>query len=137
MPNFLVVRYLCVTLAISALAGCVETGPSQAPAGGAAGSQANEQTARLPFASLAGTWTGTQLQADGSSRPMTITFGDDGRYTWVSGGRTLTTGRLSGSVDAAGYNNAAGSRGTVTVAGNTMTWRNTFTGNNYVVTVTR
>lgn len=137
MPKVFPVKFLAVTLVSIALAGCVATETSQAPVAAAAGSQAATPVAQASFASLAGTWTGTQMRADGSSRPMTITFRDNGRYTWASGGQTITTGRLSGSVAEAGYTNAAGSRGTVTIEGNTMSWRNTFTGNNYVVTVTR
>jgi hypothetical protein len=87
------------------------------------------------FADLAGTYTGQQVRADGSTRPMRVTVAADGSYTWDSDGTTITDGRLSRSGGGLRYVNVAGSRGTVAAGQNQLVFRNTFTGNNYTVTV--
>ena len=89
------------------------------------------------FSAVAGTWNGQQVRADGSSRPMTVTIAADGSYSWVSGGSRVTNGRLRGSSPQFDYVNNAGSRGIVTVASNQLVFRNTRTGDNYRVTLTR
>ena len=104
----------------------------------AAGCQTTQDAASAPgFADLAGTYTGTQVRRDGSTRPMRITVAADGSYTWVSNGETITDGRLSRSGGGLRYTNTAGSRGTVAASQNQLIFQNTFTGNNYTVTVTR
>ncbi|MDG3041014.1 hypothetical protein [Roseicyclus marinus] len=104
----------------------------------AAGCQTTQGGASEPaFADLAGVYSGTQVRGDGSSRPMRITVAADGSYTWVSNGETITDGRLSRSGGGLRYTNTAGSRGTVTASQNQLIFQNTFTGNNYTVTVNR
>ena len=87
------------------------------------------------FADLSGVYRGTYVGDNGSSRPMVVTLAADGTYTWVSNGETITDGRLSQSGSGLRYANTAGSRGTVTASQNQLVFRNTFTGNNYTVTV--
>lgn len=104
----------------------------------AAGCQTTQGGASDPsLAELAGTYNGTQVRSDGSSRPMRITVAADGSYTWVSNGETITDGQLSRSGGGLRYANTAGSRGTVATSQNQLIFQNTFTGNNYTVTVTR
>lgn len=104
----------------------------------AAGCQTTQEGASDPgFADLAGIYTGSQLRSDGSTRPMRITVAADGSYTWVSNGETITDGRLSRRAEGLRYTNTAGSRGTVTASQNQLIFQNTFTGNNYTVTVAR
>jgi hypothetical protein len=44
---------------------------------------------------------------------------------------------LSGAAGNVTYANGAGSRGAVTTSAKRLVWKNTMTGNNYTVTVTR
>ncbi|GIT90627.1 hypothetical protein JANAI62_10820 [Jannaschia pagri] len=89
------------------------------------------------FAAFQGVWTGQQVRLNGSTRPMTITIAADGSYSWVSEGTKVTDGRLVYRGDQLGYVNDAGSQGTVTEIGETLAFSNTFTGDNYTVTVSR
>jgi hypothetical protein len=112
------------------LAGCTVTG-------GAPEATASTQSRSTQFEPLAGTWSGTLQRADGGSRPITIVMRADGRYRWTSGTTHITDGRLTMRGSEIRYTNEAGSRGVVTISGNALVWRNTFTGNTYTVTVRR
>lgn len=110
-----------IALSLLLLAGCVGTGPSDPTA----------------FASYAGIWNGQQVRSTGT-RALTITIKADGSYTWENSGVTVTGGQLSKVGDAVQYANTAGSRGVVSrPSASTLVWRNTFTGNDYTVTVTK
>ena len=89
------------------------------------------------FEAFAGTWTGQQTRSNGEVRSITIEMQANGRYSWSSDGQLITNGRLSQNGDEIRYRNNAGSRGQVTGSGSRLVWRNTFTGNNYSVTVSR
>jgi hypothetical protein len=93
--------------------------------------------AQADFARIAGTWNGEQVRSAGGRFQMVIEIKADGSYTWTREGRFVTAGQLSGSGGALAYANQAGSRGSVAVAGRSLTWRNIHTGNDYVVTVRR
>ena len=85
---------------------------------------------------LAGTWTGTKV-GSGYQGAVTIPMNDNCTYEWLGSNGRITTGRLTPTDDGFRYANSAGSRGVVTVAGNTMNWVNVFTGNNYEVNVSK
>jgi hypothetical protein len=91
------------------------------------------------FASLAGVWTGKQESPAYAAREITITIRANGSYTWTRGGAFVTDGQLTRApgASAMGYANTAGSRGEVTASGRQLVWKNTLTGNNYTVTVSR
>jgi hypothetical protein len=93
--------------------------------------------AQADFSRVAGTWTGEQVRSAGGRFQMVIEIKADGSYTWTREGRFVTAGQLSGSGATLAYANQAGSRGSVAVAGRSLTWRNIHTGNDYVVTVRR
>jgi hypothetical protein len=90
------------------------------------------------IAALAGTWTGQQVRSNGLTRTMTIIIQPSGAYVWTAGDGFSTNGQLSGGAGGViSYANGAGSRGVVTRSGRQLVWKNTLTGNNYTVTVSR
>jgi hypothetical protein len=101
------------------------------------GAGASPALAQAGPGNLAGTWTGEQVRSAGGRFNMVIEIKADGSYTWTREGRFVTAGQLSGSGSTLAYANQAGSRGSVVVAGRSLTWRNIHTGNDYVVTVRR
>jgi len=84
--------------------------------------------------SFAGIWRGTQTDASGSQRPITITMRADCSYTWVTS-RTTTEGQITLSGQEMTYRNVAGSVGTVTGNARRLTYRH-FQGN-YTVVINR
>jgi hypothetical protein len=120
-------RFLCGTSVMLLLAACSETpATSTAPGTPAAGA----------CASVAGEWRGEKVGA-GYQGPITIVIRENCNYVWTGTAGTITPGRLSVSSSGFSYANSAGSRGNVSLSGDIMTWVNSFTGNNYQVTVRR
>jgi len=107
------------------LMGCMQTTTTET----------TQASAPPAFAELAGRYSGQYVPDRGSPKPLTIVVRPDGTYTWS--GAYNTDGRLTQRGDQIRYANVIGSRGVVTVAGDTLTWRNVFTGDSYTVTVTR
>jgi hypothetical protein len=90
--------------------------------------------AEPPCKQLEGKWTGKRTLKGGSSIPITITFGSSCKYRWRDG-QASTSGYVYEKNGKLQYANQAGSRGVVSLSGASLTFRNVFTGNNYVVSV--
>ena len=83
---------------------------------------------------LAGTWTGTFTR--GTPEALTIVIGSDCSAAW-SGPFTNSCTLSEVTSGSAKYSCSKGSQGTITISANRLTWKNTFTGDNYVVRVKR
>lgn len=85
---------------------------------------------------VSGDWQGQKTGA-GYQGPITISIAENCSYRWVGTSGLITPGRLRSAATGFSYSNDAGSRGLVSMSGDTMTWVNTYTGNNYEVVVRR
>ena len=85
-----------------------------------------------------GEWKGNK-KGTGYSGEISVIFEDNCKYKWIgSKGQTVTPGKIKFKKNnKIHYINGAGSRGKVTLEGNTLTFRNIFTGNSYKVIVTK
>ena len=85
-----------------------------------------------------GEWKGNK-KGKGYQGNITILFDNNCKYKWVgSNGRIVTPGKIKiKKENQITYNNEAGSSGKVTIEGNTLTWKNVYTGNNYKVVVNK
>ena len=81
-----------------------------------------------------GKWEGKK-SGSGYQGPITITFKDDCKYTWVGSAGPITDGQLTIKSKESWYSNQAGSRGKVFRKDNELKWENTWTGNSYEVIV--
>lgn len=84
--------------------------------------------------SVEGDWTGRMKGRFTGAVTMTV---KNCKITWVLPDRRTNYCRFSERNGKVSYSCSLGSQGTVSVHGSTITMRNTFTGNDYVVTVKR
>ena len=87
---------------------------------------------------FSGEWNGNKKGA-GYRGDLKIVFDDGCKYDiFKKNGKILTPGKIKIKKSTkVTYTNKAGSRGKVTLEGNTLTWKNTYTGNNYKIIVTK
>ncbi len=84
-----------------------------------------------------GEWKGNK-KGTGYSGKISVIFKNNCKYKWIgSQGHTVTPGKIKFKKNKISYINSAGSRGKVTLEGNTLTFRNVYTGNSYKVVVTK
>jgi hypothetical protein len=84
--------------------------------------------------SVEGNWVGRMKGR--FTGPVTMTV-KNCKVTWILPDRRTNYCRFSEKAGKVSYSCSLGSQGTVNVNGNSITMRNTFTGNDYVVSVTR
>ena len=92
--------------------------------------------AELNCGTFSGEWNGNKKGA-GYKGDLKIVFDDNCKYDiFKKNGKILTPGNIKIKKGTkVTYKNKAGSRGKVTLEGDTLTWKNTYTGNNYKITV--
>jgi len=101
----------------------------------AAMTSAPHRASAQEFTALEGTWTGEFAPRSGEALAARITINPNGSYTWFLRGQRFTDGQLTRTAGTITYINQAGSRGTVVATPDALVWKNTFTGDNYTVTV--
>ena len=92
----------------------------------------------LSCETFSGEWNGNKKGA-GYRGDLKIVFDDGCKYDiFKKNGKILTPGKIKIKKGTkVTYTNKAGSRGKVTLEGDTLTWKNTYTGNNYKIIVTK
>ena len=92
--------------------------------------------AELNCGTFSGEWNGNKKGA-GYKGDLKIVFDDNCKYDiFKKNGKILTPGKIKIKKGTkVTYKNKAGSRGKVTLEGDTLTWKNTYTGNNYKIIV--
>ena len=87
---------------------------------------------------FSGAWEGNKKGA-GYKGDLKIVFDDNCNYDiFKDDGKILTPGKIKIKKGTkVTYKNKAGSRGKVTLKDVTLTWKNTYTGNNYKIIVKR
>ena len=87
---------------------------------------------------FSGAWEGNKKGA-GCKGDLKIVFDDNCNYDiFKDDGKILTPGKIKIKKGTkVTYKNKAGSRGKVTLEDVTLTWKNTYTGNNYKIIVKR
>ncbi|CUX83468.1 MAG: ubiquinol cytochrome c reductase iron-sulfur subunit PetA [Roseibaca calidilacus] len=115
-----------IALPAMLMMGCVQT---------TATTETTQASAPPAFSALAGSYTGQYIPDRGAPEALALVMRPDGTYTFS--GAFDSDGKLTQRGDQIRYANALGSRGVVTVAGDTLSWRNTFTGDSYTISVTR
>ena len=95
-------------------------------------------SAELNCETFSGTWEGNKKGA-GYKGDLKIVFDDNCNYDiFKDDGKILTPGKIKIKKGTkVTYKNKAGSRGKVTLEDVTLTWKNTYTGNNYKIIVKR
>ena len=82
-----------------------------------------------------GEWKGNK-KGKGYSGEISVIFENNCKYEWIGTKGLVTPGKLKiKKNNKMTYKNKAGSRGKVTLEGNTLTFKNVYTGNSYKVIV--
>ena len=94
--------------------------------------------AELNCGTFSGEWNGNKKGA-GYKGDLKIVFDDNCKYDiFKKNGKILTPGKIKIKKGTkVTYKNKAGSRGKVTLEGDTLTWKNVYTGNNYKIIVNK